>query len=256
MTKTLRLILGDQLNSNHSWFAKTDDSVTYLMMEMRQETDYVAHHIQKVVGFFLAMRTFADSLRRKGHQVIYYTLDHPENQQNIKGQIDLLIQQEGFERFEYQLPDEYRLDELLKGISENLSIPSEAVDSEHFLTSREFLKDFFKGKKTYLMETFYREMRKKYDILMDGKDPHTGQWNYDQDNRQALKDKKLLKKPLLHPKPVKEILEMLKKAGVKTIGSLDPKKISSGQFPERKAWRFWNISASSYFPISGLIRMR
>lgn len=226
MPKTLRLILGDQLNETHSWYSTVDDSVTYLMMEMRQETDYVAHHIQKVVGFFLAMRTFADSVRKKGHQIIYYTRDHPENQQNIKDQVDFLIQKEGFCRFEYQLPDEYRLDELLKEICENLSIPSGALDSEHFLTSREFLKDFFNGKKTYLMETFYHEMRKRYDILMDGKEPITGQWNYDHDNRLALKDKKLLKKPLLHPKNVREITEMIEKAGVKTIGTIDPE-----QFP-------------------------
>ena len=212
MNKSLLLILGDQLNQNHSWFEKTDDSVTYLMMEMRQETDYVQHHIQKVVGFFLAMRTFADSLRKKGHQVIYYTLDHPENRQNIKDQINFLIQKEGFNRFEYQLPDEYRLDQILKEVCESLPIPSSAVDTEHFLTSREFLKDFFKGKKTFLMETFYREMRKKYDILMDGKEPLTGQWNYDHDNRLALKDKKLLKKPLIHPKNVTEIAEMIEKA--------------------------------------------
>lgn len=224
MPKTLRLILGDQLNAQHSWFDDVDDSVVYLMMEMRQETDYVAHHVQKVVGFFLAMRTFADLLRKKGHQVTYFTLDHPENRQGIQAQIDHLIQKEGFARFEYQLPDEYRLDRLLEEVCEHLPIPSAPVDSEHFLTSRSFLKDFFMGKKTYLMETFYREMRKKYEILMDGKEPLTGQWNYDQDNRQALKDKKLLKKPLLHPKSVKEIVEMIEKAGVKTIGSIDPEK--------------------------------
>ncbi len=224
MPKTLRLILGDQLNAQHSWFDDVDDSVVYLMMEMRQETDYVAHHIQKVVGFFFAMRTFADLLRKKGHQVSYFSLDHPENRQSINAQIDYLIQKEGFVRFEYQLPDEYRLDRLLKEVCEHLPIPSAGVDSEHFLTSRSFLKDFFQGKKTYLMETFYREMRKKYEILMDGKEPFTGQWNYDQDNRQALKDKKLLKKPMLHPKSVIEIVEMIEKAGVKTIGSIDPEK--------------------------------
>ncbi len=222
MSKTLRLILGDQLDENHSWFSKVDNSVTYLMMEMRQETDYVTHHIQKVVGFFLAMRTFSDLLLTKGHQVIYYTLDHPENRQNLKEQLDYLILKEGFNRFEYQLPDEYRLDQVLKEICENISIESLAVDSEHYLTSRDFLKDFFKGKKTYLMETFYRKMRKKYNILMDGKEPLTGQWNYDHDNRQALKDKKLLKKPLLHPKNVREITEMIEKAGVQTIGTIDP----------------------------------
>ena len=57
---TLRLILGDQLNHNHSWFQNPQKSVHFLMMEMRQETDYVTHHIQKVCAFFLAMRRFAE----------------------------------------------------------------------------------------------------------------------------------------------------------------------------------------------------
>ncbi|GMQ30189.1 cryptochrome/photolyase family protein [Algoriphagus confluentis] len=222
MSKTLRLILGDQLNSKHSWFSKTDSSVTYLMMEVKQETDYVRHHIQKVVAFFLAMRTFADQLKKDGHRVLYFKLDDPENQQCFEKQLSLLVKKENFTRFEYQFPDEYRLDQQLKKLGGNLSLETQAADSEHFLTSREFLKDFFKGKKTYLMETFYREMRKQYEILMDGKEPLTGQWNYDQDNRQALKDKKLLQKPLLHPKNVQEIVQMIESAGVKTIGNLDP----------------------------------
>jgi deoxyribodipyrimidine photolyase-related protein len=224
MPKTLRLILGDQLHSQHSWFHQADDSVTYLMMEMRQETDYVDHHIQKVVGFFLAMRTFAEELKKSGHQVLYITLDHPANLQNLKDQLEWLISTAGFDRFEYQLPDEYRLDRILKAICEKLPIPTHAFDTEHFLTSREFLGDFFSQKKTYLMETFYREMRKKYRILMDGKEPLTGQWNYDHDNRAALKDKKLLKKALIQPKDVREIVSLLEKSGVKTIGRIDSER--------------------------------
>jgi deoxyribodipyrimidine photolyase-related protein len=34
-----------------------DDSVVYVMMEVRSETDYTKHHIQKVVGF-AAMQAF------------------------------------------------------------------------------------------------------------------------------------------------------------------------------------------------------
>ena len=60
--KRLRFILGDQLNSQHGWFRETSDDIVYLMAEMRQETDYVKHHIQKVVAFFLAMRNFAKEL--------------------------------------------------------------------------------------------------------------------------------------------------------------------------------------------------
>ncbi|MEB2776634.1 cryptochrome/photolyase family protein [Algoriphagus sp. D3-2-R+10] len=70
--------------------------------------------------------------------------------------------------FEYQLPDEYRLDEQLKSIIGSLTIPCRSVDTEHFLTEREYVKDFFQGKKTFLMESFYRQMCKDFDILMDG----------------------------------------------------------------------------------------
>ena len=77
--KTLRLILGDQLNSNHSWFQTKDDTVLYLMAEVRQETDYVKHHIQKVTAFFLAMRNFAEKLQQNGHQVRYYKISDSDN---------------------------------------------------------------------------------------------------------------------------------------------------------------------------------
>ena len=74
----LRFILGDQLNIQHPWFKTVDTSVCFVLMEMRQETDYAPHHIQKVVAFFGAMRNFAQSLESKGHQVSYLTLDDPK----------------------------------------------------------------------------------------------------------------------------------------------------------------------------------
>ena len=60
--KTLRLILGDQLNYQHSWYKNTSPDVTYVLMEVRQETDYVVHHIQKVVAIFAAMYNFVNEI--------------------------------------------------------------------------------------------------------------------------------------------------------------------------------------------------
>ncbi|MCS6832992.1 MAG: cryptochrome/photolyase family protein, partial [Flammeovirgaceae bacterium] len=79
MAKTLRLILGDQLNEQHSWFEKVNPSVDYVMMEVLTEATYVTHHIQKIVAFFLAMRHFCQLLREKGHCVIYIALDDADN---------------------------------------------------------------------------------------------------------------------------------------------------------------------------------
>lgn len=154
MSKTLRLILGDQLNINHSWFQNTDDSVTYVLMEIRSETDYTAHHIQKIVGFFSAMQNFAKALKEASHNVIYFYLNEATNLHSFDINVAFLIEKEGFTRFEYQLPDEYRLDELLQNFCKTLPISSSVVDSEHFMSSRSELGDFFDGKKTFLMESF------------------------------------------------------------------------------------------------------
>ena len=136
MSKTIRLLLGDQLNSNHSWFQKSDDSITYVLMEIRSETDYATHHIQKIVGFFAAMRNFAAELKQKNHNVIYYHLNDENNLQAFDKNLNQLIEKEKFTHFEYQLPDEYRLDELLKSFCKSLSISTSVVDSEHFLSTR------------------------------------------------------------------------------------------------------------------------
>ncbi len=137
------------------------------MMEMLQETDYVTHHIQKVAGFFAAMRAFKDWLREEGHQIVYYKIDSEQNQQDLSKNIKAYLKENEFDKLEYQLPDEYRLDQQLKDLRNELNIETEAFDTEHFLTQRNDVAEFFKGKKQYLMENFYRMMRKKHDIMME-----------------------------------------------------------------------------------------
>ena len=91
MSKSLRLLLGDQLNIHHSWFKTNNDSVTYVLMEIRTETDYAKHHIQKVVGFFSAMQAFASDLQSKNHTVIYIHLNDPNNLQSFENNLSFLI---------------------------------------------------------------------------------------------------------------------------------------------------------------------
>ena len=60
------------------------------MMEMRQETDYVRHHVQKILAFFLAMRSFAEELQSQGKEVIYLSLDDPDNQHDLEDKLRVI----------------------------------------------------------------------------------------------------------------------------------------------------------------------
>ncbi len=219
--KKLRLILGDQLNHGHSWFKEKDKNTVYCIFEMQQETSYVKHHIQKVIAFFLAMRSFSGQLKTDGHQVVYFKLDDKKNKQDLTKNLSLLIKDLAIEKLEYQHPDEYRLDQQLDLFCKNLNIPSEVFDTEHFLSKRNELETFFEGKKTYLMESFYRYMRKKYNILMDGDQPITGKWNYDHDNRKRIPKDHVPPPVKVFSKNVAELTELLSKQKIKTIGNID-----------------------------------
>ena len=224
--KTLRLLLGDQLNIKHSWFNQTNDDVMYCLFEMRQETDYVNHHIQKVIGFFVAMREFAQNLKYKNHKVVYYKINDSKNTQNLTDNLSALIEENNIEKFEYLYPDEYRLDNQLKKFCESLNIKTEVYSTEHFYTKRDDLATFFDGKKQYLMENFYRNMRKKHDILMVGNQPEGGKWNYDKSNRNKWKGEVNIPNYKLFKNDVSEILEDINNAKIKTIGNFNAKTFS------------------------------
>lgn len=219
--KTLRLILGDQLNCNHSWFETTDHSITYVMMEIRTETDYATHHIQKIAGFFAAMRQFSDLLKSKKHQCIYLKINDKDNLQSLEANLSFLIQRDHYTKFEYQLPDEYRVDLILKNFTSQLAIASQVYDTGHFFSTRDELGKFFEGKKTFLMESFYRAMRKKHQVLMSGDNPMTGQWNYDEENRKKLPKNHKPAAPLVFTNNVSDIVDAILQTDIKTMGIID-----------------------------------
>jgi deoxyribodipyrimidine photolyase-related protein len=219
--KILRLILGDQLNASHSWFTRVDADVVYCMMEMRQETEYVQHHIQKVMAFFEAMTRFSDLLKSKGHNVVYLKVDAIENTGILTENIQHLIHIHEIQKFEYQLPDEYRLDSQLSSLKNVLEIPVVSYDTEHFITTRNELADLFRGRKQYLMETFYRAQRVKTGVLMELNSPLGGKWNYDHDNRNAFNNKLKLPPKNSIQTDLSKVYERIQKAGIKTIGQVD-----------------------------------
>ncbi|MGN6237967.1 cryptochrome/photolyase family protein [Dyella sp.] len=180
----LRLILGDQLNARHSWFRRVDGEVVYVLMEVRSETDYVRHHAQKVLGIFAAMRRFGEALTKAGHRVEYLRIGDERNRHSFADNLPWLIEQFGAARLERMEADEWRVEQAVLQAFDASGLPNAVVSAEHFLLERDEAATRFE-KKVPRMEFFYRDLRRRHQILLepDG-EPRGGRWNFDAENRE------------------------------------------------------------------------
>ena len=219
----LRLILGDQLNPLHSWFSTVDPDTVYVLMEVRSETDYVRHHAQKILAIFAGMRELGRQLKAAGHRVRYVAIDDPSNRQSVTDNLDALVSHYAATHVEYQAPDEWRLDAVLDAwgkaqLAHGVAVTQ--VDSEHFYTTRDEARALFKGRKQWLMEHFYRQMRVRHGVLMDeDSKPAGGQWNFDQDNRKAWPGTPPEPADWRHPHDHRALWSTIEAAGVAHFGA-------------------------------------
>lgn len=213
--REVRLILGDQLNLLHPWLATTELDVVYLMAEMRSETDYVLHHHSKVLGFFAAMRLFAHHLHQQGHRVAYLHILHPDNQHHPAHNLAWARSHFQADTIAWQEPDEYRIDQYL-----TQAFPEHTpASTHHFLTQRGDVARQFAGKKTFLMEHFYRSMRTATGLLMRGSQPEGGTWNLDAHNRKRWVPGTPIPQAPTYRRNLKALAEDIDQAGIRTLGA-------------------------------------
>jgi deoxyribodipyrimidine photolyase-related protein len=206
----LVLVLGDQLTPDIAALKAADRARDVVVMaEVMGEGTSVPHHPQKIALILSAMRKFAEALRRDGWQVAYARLDDPENSQAIQGELLRRAAESGAAEVLATKPGEWRLVREL----EELPLSVRVLEDDRFLCSEAEFAHWAQGRKQLRMEWFYREMRRKTGLLMEGDQPAGGQWNYDHDNRKPAKADLLRPRPMdFAPDPVvMEVLDLVEK---------------------------------------------
>lgn len=185
MAKAQRLIiiLGDQLDLNSvlpADYRKGEDLLW--MCEARSEATRAWSHKARLVMFLAAMRHFASELESDQHRLVYRR-DCADLSQQLGQDLKTLAPQ----RVCLTRPGDYDLRQsIIKAVDEH-GLPLDEQDDPHFLCSVDRFKEWAKGRKTYRMEFFYREMRREHAILLDADgQPRGGQWNFDADNRDSF----------------------------------------------------------------------
>ncbi len=190
MAGVLRMVLGDQLSAG---LPSLDDlnpaADVVLMAEVRDECTYVRHHKQKIVLVLSAMRHFCAELRARGVRVEYVTLDDQANTHSLRGEFLRAVARFKPSRAVLTEAAEWRVTEDVRHWHELAGIDVEIRDDLRFLCRRQDFFAWARGKSQLRMEFFYRDMRRRTGLLMDGESPVGGKWNYDKENQKALPKK-------------------------------------------------------------------
>ena len=190
MHATLRhlvIVLGDQLNEDATALQDFDPARDAVWMaEVAQESTHVPSAKQRTTLFLSAMRHFARRLRQRGLPLMYTALDAPDNAGTLALELEKAILRARPDTLVMTAPGEWRVLDAIRHIARQHAVPLEVRDDTHFFCTVRDFAAHAKGRKQLRMEFFYREMRKKTGVLMDGQQPVGGQWNFDADNRASF----------------------------------------------------------------------
>ncbi|MDA8349814.1 MAG: cryptochrome/photolyase family protein [Pseudomonadota bacterium] len=183
----LVLVLGDQLDAGAAAFDGCDPEHDALWMaEVQEESTHVWSAQQRIALFLSAMRHFAAARREAGWTVHYSTLDAAGNTGTLAGELGRTLRRVRPSSLRLTAPGDWRVLEALRAAAQAAAVPLELCTDRHFYVSvREFARHA-RGRRQLRMEYFYREQRRRHDVLMQDGAPVGGQWNFDADNREAF----------------------------------------------------------------------
>ncbi len=189
----LVLVLADQLGFDNPVIEAARPGVdVVLLAEVAEEAHYVPHNRHKIVLLFSAMRHFAKQLTEHGFEVRYIALSDGVSSLEAACLTALSDGLSGeqvgpaagrFGGVRVCEPGEWRLLSTMREWSDRFGLPVDIVDDSRFLASMDDFNRWADGRKQLRMEYFYREMRKRYQLLIDDGGPSGEKWNYDADNR-------------------------------------------------------------------------
>ena len=184
--RNLIVVLGDQLDETSAAFEGFDaarDSVW--MCEAPAEAAYVWSHKARLVMFLAAMRHFAAALKVRGWAV-HYQATGEHRHATLAEALAASIRKLKPEKVVLVEPGEWRLAQDFASVASETGVPLETCPDTHFVLPLADFAEWMKGRKQPRLEHFYRWIRQRTNVLMEGKQPAGGAWNFDHDNREAF----------------------------------------------------------------------
>jgi deoxyribodipyrimidine photolyase-related protein len=188
VTRALVVILGDQLSAGLAGLKAAGKAQDVIVMgEPVADIAHAPHHKKSIILILSAMRRFAQALEADGWTVDYARLEDRGAPQTFTDMVGAAVNRRKPQKIVLVEPGDWAVLEEAKGWPDRFKLPVEILEDDRFIASHAEFDAWAMGKKTLRMEFFYREMRRKTGLLMEGDEPAGGQWNFDHDNRKPAK---------------------------------------------------------------------
>jgi deoxyribodipyrimidine photolyase-related protein len=223
--RTLVLVLGDQLDLDAAAFDGFDPAQDAVWMaEVAEESTHVWSGKQRIALFLSAMRHFALSLRQAGRTLYYMQLDDAGNRGSLAAELRASLARLSPQRVVMTAPGDWRVWRALEAVVQESGLTLELREDRHFFTTVREFAAHARGRKSLRLEYFYRELRRRHDVLMDAGRPAGGQWNFDADNRESFGPEgpgRLPPRPVFAPDGItQEVVELVETRFAGHPGSL------------------------------------
>ena len=185
MKKKLFVILGNQLF--HPKELKKLGCEEVFMAEDYGLCTYEKHHKLKLYLYLTSMREYKDELEAASIKVNYFKLEERKKDEEYSSFLIKYLKKQKISLINIFEIEDKPFEESLVNALDDSKILINTHDSPMFFLSKNEFKPLTKGNKTYRMASFYKEMRKKYNILVDeeGK-PFGEKWSFDDENRKKI----------------------------------------------------------------------
>ena len=237
--KRLILVLGDQLTPKRGALAEAEPGRDVILMaEVAEEASYVRHNQHKIALIFSAMRHFCAELREAGFEVIY--VPYETGVPSLYAAVMHALEQCDAAKLLCTEAGEYRLQEAIGSWS--LPCDFEWVKDDGFMVDHAAFNEWADGRKTFRMEYFYREVRRKYQLLLqsDGT-PEGDRWNFDAENREGWRGKaEVPEPPLLDPDTItEEVIDLVQSKFPGNPGRLEHFQFATTRQGAEKQFRWF-----------------
>jgi deoxyribodipyrimidine photolyase-related protein len=222
--RSLVIVLGDQLDLEAAAFDGFDpERDTVFMAEVAEESTHVWSAKQRTALFLSAMRHAAQAMRELQRPLDYTRLE--QGVPSLAEALQAAIRRHRPQQLVMTAPGDWRVYQSIRAVAAEAQLPLDVREDRHFYATVRDFAAHAKGRKMLRLEYWYRELRRKHTVLMDGDEPCGGQWNFDADNRESFG----AKGPGLLPEPARfepdtttrEVIALVNQRFADHPGSLD-----------------------------------